>query len=543
MIQKEKSVSLWQELGVPRFPELSTNIQADVCVIGAGIAGISVAHTLAHEGLSVVVLEKDTLGSGQTRRTTAHLTNAMDDRFYKLLRLYGKQKTSLVAESHTAAISYVETVVNNEAVSCDFERVPGYLFIGKEHTRKILTKEWDAIREIDVPGVNYSEATPKLHPQMRDLGPSLHFSSQAQFHPMKYLAGLARCLTGQKGKIFNNAAVMEVKATSHTSVEVKTRNGVTVQAGSVVVATNTPINDRVVMHTKQFPYRTYVLGFEMEKNSMTPALLWDTSDPYHYVRVARGETKDYLIVGGEDHRTGQTHDYQTPYRKLERWARWYFPFAREIVYQWSGQVMEPMDSLAYIGRNPADSPNVYIATGDSGQGMTHGTIAGILIKDLILGRPNAWQAIYEPSRIKLKSVNTYLTENAKSVFRYKDWVTPGEVDSVHAIDNGSGAILREGTQKLAVYRDMRGKLHKRSAVCPHLKGIVAWNEAERTWDCPVHGSRFNCYGRVIEGPAYSDLNPEKSKIPPRQIPIEEEPGQIGLTRFPKEASEGTVATP
>lgn len=238
---------------------------------------------------------------------------------------------------------------------------------------------------------------------------------------------------------------------------------------------------------------------ELEKQQIGPI-------PYHYIRFARDDEGDVLMVGGEDHKTGQANDWEVRFGKLERWTRDRFPFAGEITDRWSGQVMEPVDGVAYIGRNPSDK-NVYVVSGDSGNGMTHGTLAGMLITDLIAGRENPWAKLYDPARKTLKPivVADYIAENANVAAQMRDYVTPGDEASGDKITNGEGALLREGLKKIAAYRDEQGTLHKFSAVCPHLKCIVRWDGCEKTWDCPCHGSRFDAFGRVLNGPAISGL--------------------------------------
>jgi nitrite reductase/ring-hydroxylating ferredoxin subunit len=217
---------------------------------------------------------------------------------------------------------------------------------------------------------------------------------------------------------------------------------------------------------------------------------------------------EILIVGGEDHKTGQADDADARHARLEAWARRWFPAARDVAYRWSGQVMETVDGLAYIGRNPHDEPNVYIATGDSGMGMTHGTIAGMLITDLILGRDNPWATLYNPGRQTVRATVEWLGENLNVMRQYGDWLTAGEVRSADEVAPGSGAVLRRGLHKVAVHRDDQGAIHELSATCPHLGCIVHWNDAEKTWDCPCHGSRFDRLGKVINGPANQDLAPD-----------------------------------
>jgi Rieske Fe-S protein len=320
------------------------------------------------------------------------------------------------------------------------------------------------------------------------------------------MIGLAKAYGSLGGRIFVGAHVRKVTGGADACVE--SDDGLRVSARHIVVATNTPINDRVTMHTKQAAYRTYAVAFDIPKDSYPGFLLWDLEDPYHYVRIARAADHDMLIVGGEDHKTGQADDMEARYRRLEEWTRRHFSVLGQVSSRWSGQVMEPVDSLAFIGHNPGDHGNVYIATGDSGHGMTHGTIAGIVIADLIQGRDNPWAPIYDPSRKTPRSVTSFVTENLNVAGRMlKDWAAPSEVDSVEKIGRGEGAVLRQGVSKIAVYRDAQGGVHAHSAVCTHLGCIVQWNPNEKSWDCPCHGSRYDAEGRVLNGPAVSPLSP------------------------------------
>jgi Rieske Fe-S protein len=288
-----------------------------------------------------------------------------------------------------------------------------------------------------------------------------------------------------------------------------------VTSDAVVVATNTPINDWVAIHTKQAPYLTYVIGVVVPEGTIPDALYWDSGAlhagrpaAYHYIRLAKGiePNTEILIVGGEDHKTGQASDEHLRHDRLERWTRERFPMSGEVCFRWSGQVMESIDGLAFIGRNPMDTPNVFVATGDSGMGMTHGTIAGILLTDLILGRENPWAALYDPSRKTLRAAIQFAKENLNVARQFGDWLTGGDVVSTDDIAPGSGAVVRRGLSKVAVYRDNNGMCHECSAVCPHLGCIVDWNNVEKTWDCPCHGSRFDRLGTVMSGPANHDLS-------------------------------------
>jgi glycine/D-amino acid oxidase-like deaminating enzyme/nitrite reductase/ring-hydroxylating ferredoxin subunit len=503
----DSTTSVWMtDQARNTFPQLDGNQAVDVCIIGAGIAGITTAYLLAREGKSVVVLDDGPVASGETSRTTAHLANALDDRYAKLEKIRGQEVTRLAAQSHTAAIDHIESIVEGESIDCDFQRLDGFLFVPRNRSSRILKRELDAARRAGLHGVEMIDRAPI--PSF-DTGPCLRFPRQAQFHPLKYLAALVEAIRRESGFIFTNTRAVDVQGGSPALV--KTKNGYTVTATAVVVATNSPFIDVVSVHTKQHAYRTYVIGGEIPQGSIPVALYWDTLDPYHYVRVHEG----LLIVGGEDHKTGQDENPSRHFRRLERWARERFPIG-DVKIRWSGQVMETIDGLAFIGKDPGGLENVYIATGDSGMGMTHGTIAGLLLNDLIAGRDNAWAVVYEPARKPVGVLKDYVKENLNVATQYADWVTPGDVKSVEQIPFGEGAIIRDGVRKIAAYRDPTGEAHQRSAICSHLGCIVGWNSTEKTWDCPCHGSRFDKYGKVLNGPAATDLASLEASIKSRK---------------------------
>ncbi|MBY0497805.1 MAG: FAD-dependent oxidoreductase [Cyanobacteria bacterium] len=489
---------VWSDTAkVPSFSPLTTDTSADVCIVGAGIAGLTTAYLLTQIGKTVVVLDDGAIGSGQTGATTAHLVNALDDRFMDLEKYHGERGSRLAAESHSAAVDRIESIVTRERIACDFTRLDGYLFLAPEHDEHYLDRELEAAHRAGLHNVVKVGRAPISF----DTGPCLRFPSQAQFHVLKYVAGLAEAIERGGGKIYTGTHAATIDGGKDAAV--KTNSGNTVRAGSIVVATNTPVNDRVVVHTKQAPYMTYVIGAPVRKGSVTLALYWDTGDPYHYVRLVTGidAENDLLIIGGEDHKSGQADDIEERHPRLESWARERFPMMGEVTHKWGGQVMEPMDGLAFIGRNPLDAGNVYMVTGDSGNGMTHGTIAGMLITDQVAGRHNPWEALYDPGRVTLRATDEFAKENLNVAVQYTDWLSKGDVSSVDDIPKDSGAVMRKGAAKIAVYRDATGSLHERSAVCPHLGCIVQWNPSEKTWDCPCHGSRFTKFGEVMNGPA------------------------------------------
>lgn len=486
------------------FPPLRQDDRASVCVVGAGMAGMMTAYLLTRAGRDVLVIDDGPVGGGETGRSTAHITAALDDGYQDITKVHAEEGARIAAASHTAAINRIESIAAMEAIDCDFERVDGYLFLQDPEARRDLEEELEAAHRA---GLVDLELVARVPLEFFDTGPALRFPRQAQFHPLKFITGLADAVVRDGGRIHCGTHAVSVE--DGAPARVRTSDGHVISAESVVVATNTPVNDWIILHTKQAAYRTFVIGARVPRGSVPPGLYWDSGWPYHYVRVYHGGGSggnDLLIVGGEDHKTGQEDDAEQRWATLEQWTRQRFPMAEGIEYRWSGQVIEPVDYMGFIGKNPGTDEHVFLATGDSGNGITHGAVAGIVLTDLILGRPNDWSVLYDPSRISLRTLPTFVSENLNVAAQYRDWITGGDGD-YGDIEPGSGAVVRRGATKVAVYRDERGHLHEHSAVCTHLYCIVEWNSGERTWDCPCHGSRYDPYGRVVNGPAIANLRP------------------------------------
>lgn len=514
------SESVWMTSELVRmYHPLHEGIRdVDVCVIGGGISGLTTAYLLAKSGKQVVVLDDGPIASGETERTTAHLTSVMDRRYYELERIHGTENATLIAQSQRAAIEIIESIVIELKLDCDFQRVNGYLFLADGDARENLEKELETVQRLGFFGAEMVEVLPFGLPV-----PAIKFPRQAQFHVLKYINGLCDAIESLGGQIFAYEHV-DVIADGHP-VTVKSKSGKTVEARALVVATNSPVSDWLKMHTKQAPYRTYAIGVNIEKGLVPDALYWDTAHPYHYIRLApkdpihpeatevgsdsghEDRCEEMLIVGGEDHRTGEADDADERFAYLERWMRGKLPVSGPVVLRWSGQIYEPVDGLGFIGHDPAHGDNVYITTGSSGTGMTHGTISGVILTDLIIGRENLWAKVYDPARKPLKAPLTFLKENIASVAQYGKCLAPGEIASSDELAPGEGAIMRRGMQQVAVYRDETGHLHELSATCKHMGATVCWNSCEKTWDCPAHGARYDGNGQVLNGPANSNLDP------------------------------------
>jgi glycine/D-amino acid oxidase-like deaminating enzyme/nitrite reductase/ring-hydroxylating ferredoxin subunit len=494
----------WTGVELPERPRLEEDLNVDVAIVGAGISGLTAAYLLSREGRTVAVVDSAGLARGMTGATSAHLATALDRRYADIERVRGREEARLAAESHAAAIDRIERIATDEKISCELARVDGYLFLGEGSEPAELERELAAAGRAGL-GVE----TVARAPLPFETGPCVRFPRQGRFHPLRYVEGLARAIERRGGRLFEKTRADEIRGGADAAVRAGKR---TIACGAVIVATNAPVNDLVVIHTKQAPYMTYVVGARIPDGGVPPGLYWDTEDPFHYVRTERmpDGDGDCLIVGGEDHKSGQADDAEERFERLEGWARARFPQMQEVAFTWAGQVMETLDGLAYIGRNPADEENVYVVTGDSGNGLTHGTIAGMLLTDLVLGRPNPWTRLYDPSRIVPAAAADFVKENVNVAAQYAQWATPGEVASIEEIAPDSGALLRRGLHKVAVYKGARGAIRELSPVCPHLGCLVQWNGAEKTWDCPCHGSRFDKVGKVVNGPANRDLGPAES---------------------------------
>jgi glycine/D-amino acid oxidase-like deaminating enzyme/nitrite reductase/ring-hydroxylating ferredoxin subunit len=406
--------------------------------------------------------------------------------------VHGEGGARLAYESHHAAIDQIGAIAAAEGIDCDYTRLDGYWFLSPGSAPGLLRKEHDAARRAGAE----AELVDRIPGVPFDSGPALRFGGQGQFHALRYLAGLADAVTRLGGRIHTGSLVTEVEGGDRPTAK---GDGFSVSAGAVVVCTNPPMHDRFALHTRQAPYRTYVVAAKVPASSLQPGLWWDTEEPYHYVRTqpVEGDPSHlWLIVGGEDVKQGHDDDHEAHYAALVEWARPRFGIqAAEM--RWSGMVMEPADYLAFIGRDPAGRENVYVAT-----------LAGMIIRDLVLDRPNPWATLYDPSRktISLHSLKEFAEENLDVAVQYaKLSPTFHDADSADEVAPGTGAVVQRGLRKVAVYRDEQGAVHEMSALCTHLQCVIRWNSEERSWDCPCHGSRFAPTGEVLTGPAIYPL--------------------------------------
>ncbi len=483
----------------PRFEALDRDLDVDIAIVGAGVSGLTAAVLLSRTGLRVVVLERDRIGSGETGHTTSHLTEAVDASYQRIIQDFGEDAARLVARSSRDAIDCIESLAQHLGVD-SFERVPGYLYTEDTDRVDWLADELDAARRAGC-AVEWIDDVPVPFPTSG----GIRWDRQAQIHATEYLAALAKEADTHRVQLYETTKVTGVHDGHPCRVETEHH---VVRARHVFVAANVPVNNRFLLHTKLAPYRSYVVAGEVEAGCLG-GLFWDADDPYHYIRSQEIDGQWYVLVGGEDHRTGEVRETEYCYERLLDYARARLPIG-PLKYRWSGQIIEPVDGLPFIGHN-SGSTHVWVATGFAGNGMTFGTLAGMMVADFVVGRTNRYAHLYDATRVKpLVSAYDYIAENAAfPVHLIKDRLTSANADvqSLDDLQPGQGGLVAGPDGKLAVYRDERGELHGCSPVCPHMGCDVAWNGAERTWDCPCHGSRFSADGQVINGPAISDLSP------------------------------------
>lgn len=499
--------SYWEDTAsVSRYPPLDRNLTVDVVVIGAGITGLTAAYLLKRSGHTVAVIDRRRCGGVDSGLTTAHVTCVTDVDLSALVKTFGRDHARAVWDAGLAAIDQIDRIVSAEDIDCEWTWVPGYKHLrvdgGTASPADVthLREEAELAASLGF-DARFVEAVPFFGV------PGVEYGGQAKFHPRKYLAALAKAIDGGGSHVFEHT---ESAAVCDDPLSVSA-GGHTITCGFIVIATHTPLMGKtntasaLGLQTKLYLYTSYVLGGRLPKGTVPEALYWDTADPYHYLRIDRHRDFDYAIVGGQDHKTGQESDTAACYRALEATARRLMP-AFDVTHRWSGQVVETNDGLPFIGET---SSRQFAATGYAGNGMTFGTLTGMMADDRLNGRRNPWTDLFDPGRTKIRGGTwDYLKENIDyPYYLIRDWLAGPDATSLRAVRRGEGKIVEIAGEKVAVYRSDKGATTLLSPVCTHLGCNVAWNAAEQTWDCPCHGSRFTPTGKVLAGPAEDPLPP------------------------------------
>lgn len=492
------NTSLWQY----NQPDYASNSRVlpsgivDVVVIGGGITGVTTALLLQKAGKLCVLLEAHTLGFGTTSGTTAHLNTMLDTSYDVIERNFNEEAAYVVANATKEAIELVRSHVLEYGIECGFSELPGYLFAQDETQSDELKKILEASQKVGIE-VDYTQEVPVPI----DFQKAIRFEGQAQFHPIQYLTALAEAFEREGGIILQNCPVIEVQ--DGETVHLATSLG-HLWARSVVQATHIPFGVNFI-HMKSAPYRSYALAVTLRNNQYPDAEVYDMQDPYHYYRTQEVEGKKYLIAGGEDHKTGHEESTDACFDRLEAYVRNHFD-VEKVDFKWSSQYYEPTDGLPYIGLLPGASSNVYVATGYSGNGMTLSNVAALELRSLIVEGKSKYNELFSPSRVKLAGVPNFIKEQVDVVAQFfgKKIGVP-ELEQLVELAPGEGKVVKYEGDKVALYKDESGALHAVNPTCTHMGCSVSWNTSEKSWDCPCHGARYSCDGKVLTGPSNKNL--------------------------------------
>jgi glycine/D-amino acid oxidase-like deaminating enzyme/nitrite reductase/ring-hydroxylating ferredoxin subunit len=493
-------LSYWHETAegpIAHYPPLDRDVDVDVAILGGGITGLTAAAHLQQSGRRVAVLESRHIGSGTTGFTSGHLDATTDLALAQMIFDFGQSAAAVVTTATREAIDQIE-VRCRQWPDCEFNRISSYQFTESPKGLDALHKQIAAGRKL-----GFNCWFTRQVPLPFACAGAMLTAGQGRFHSQRYLQHLAAEIQARGGLIYENTTAEPPKGGAPMTIET---DGGSVKAEAVIVATHAPYLGISEFDFRVFPYQSYVIAARVH-DDIADALYWDDADPYHYIRLASPDDPGLLIIGGCDHKTGQPGDERQRFAELEQYAREHFS-VQSIEHQWSAQLYDPADGLPHVGKVPG-MPNVYVATGFAGTGLTWGTVAGTLMARIILGQRHPLEEILAPGRLTLMaSARDVIAENLDVMRRFVvDRFAAGKPLADEQIAPGCGQIVTRNGRLVAMYRDPSGALYRLSPVCKHAGCIVHWNEAERTWDCPCHGSRYMADGRRFYGPSTSDLDP------------------------------------
>ncbi len=500
--------SLWIDTAPDTdFPPLQENLEVDVAIIGGGITGITAATLLKAAGNTIAVVDMHKITQLVTGHTTAKITSAHGIIYEPLTKSFGENGARIYADANQAAIEQIASLVELYSISCDFERTPMYIYTESGANRETIKREARAAEKIGLP-VAYTEETPLPFPVQA----AVRYDNQAQFHPRKYLLALAQTLPGEGSHIFENTEALKVEqGDPHTIV---TNRG-SLKARHIIIATHFPFYDTGLFFTRLYPYCSYALGVRI-RGDIPEGMYYTKDDGRFAIRnQPTGEGK-VLVISGGHHKNGQGGDILANYRDLEMRTRERFD-VESVDYFWSTEDYYTPDNVPFIGKAPRTS-RIYLASGFGGWGMTNGTLSAMILSDMVMGLNNRWAPFFNPSRVNLLASARKLTvESANVSAQYaKSILAEPHLRDLSELKEGEGRKFVINKKEVAAYKDEQGDVHAVSPICTHLACTVNWNNAELTWDCPCHGSRYDYDGEVIHGPALRDLKKRDIEEPEKQ---------------------------
>lgn len=503
MYRDSKTKSIWEADFPPvTFDSVFHSHEIfDALVVGAGITGLTTALFLQEAGKKCIIAEAENIGFGTSSGTTAHLNTLLDTPYYLIKKKFDLDAARLMKHGATQAISIVKGNATNYSIACEFTLCNGFLYAEDEKQTEQLETIRQGMEEVGI-NATYSEYIPIPMPFQK----ALLVPHQARFHPVKYLYGLAKAFSDAGGVLLEHAAIDKDKVKEEDEYIQAIVNGKEIKAKNIVYATHIPLGVNL-LHFECIANRSYAMAVQLDKDEHYPEdLVYDMKDPYNYFRTAFIHDQKYLVAGGFDHATGHDVNEKKSFLELEAYLRTYFSI-KSVDYKWSSQYYEPADGLPYIGRLPGAGEHSFVATGFSGNGMTLGSLSGKIISDLIITGESPFKELLSPSRMKpVASFENFITHNAEVVKHFiTDRIAADKIKELVEISNGEGRIVNYEGTKIALYKEESGRLTALSPVCTHAKCIVQWNDAEKSWDCPCHGSRFNVEGKVLNGPADQPL--------------------------------------
>lgn len=492
--------SIWQyniEDYTPKHQSLPASL-FDVVIVGGGITGITTALLLQKAGKQCLLLEAATLGFGTTGGTTAHLNTLMDNPYSVLAKNFGEDNAHLVADGAKEALALIKEHVDAYQIDCKHVEQVAYMFAQDEKQEKELAEITEATAKAGV-AIEYVNEIPIPVPFTK----AIKAEGQGKFHPISYVFALAKEFEELGGMILQHTRVTDWSDGDVVSIETSAGK---VEGRQLIFATHIPPGVNV-LHLRCAPYRTYAIAVELEDGNYPDNLIYDMYDPYHYYRTQNINGKDYLIAGGEDHKTAHEENTEVCFMRLEAYVRKYFK-VKNVAFKWSSQYFEPADGLPYIGHMPGKpNGNIYVATGFGGNGMTYGTLSAIILRDLLTGVEGKYADLFTPNRLKpVAGFTNFVSENADVVKEFvKGLFTKEKIESLSNLAHGEGKVVSYDGEKLALYKDEQGGLHAVRSTCTHMACSVSWNVVEKSWDCPCHGARYDCDGKMLTGPASKDL--------------------------------------
>ena len=500
MIERDSStISLWQDQ-MPVYDSVrdaDTHFIYDAVIVGGGITGISTALLLQKSGKKCLVMEANNLCFGTSGGTTAHLNTLLDTPYTTIIKNFGKENARLVANSAKEALDLIRSNISEYKIDCAFEDACAYLFSQTSDQTEELDEIHDACFEAGI-DVSYNLTLPVPIEFMK----TIEVRGQAKFHPVKYVYALAKAYEEAGGIILQHTRVTGVGDTDGITVE--TTNG-SFRAANLIYATHIPPGVNLI-HLRCEPWRSYAMAFTTKDKKYWRDLVYDMYEPYHYIRSQKIDGQEYMIVGGGDHKTGELANPEANLLKLESYIRTHFN-PGEILFKWSSQYFESADGLPYIGHLPGHPGNIFVASGYGGNGMTYSSVAAQLLTDMILEKESPYIHLFDPNRIKpVAGFTSFLKHNMDVLKKFIDkWLDKERLNQFSELAPGEAKVVKFDGERIALFKDEYGELHAVNPLCTHMKCSVAWNSAERSWDCPCHGSRFSFEGKVLTGPADTDL--------------------------------------